>query len=179
MTRAAALLAAAAAGALVLAQLALADGSFQASDPQLTSIWQASVKTADDAVSKPVNLDSRDCDIDLPLVVLDSPVRDRCPYVGDLAVTGLTLELSGGDTSAVRAMIAWYASQQDGDGEIPASPIFDGSLVLVDYEAYWIEDLYDYTLYTGDLTLLKSVYPNLIRLVDGLYPGARRRTACS
>jgi hypothetical protein len=170
VTRAAVLLAAAAAGALLLATPALGDGSFLSSDPLLTQIWQASVRTAGDAVSKPVNLDPRDCDIDLPVVILDSPQRDRCPYVGDLAVTGLTLEISGGNVSAVRAMIAWFASQQDATGAIPASPIYDGTWELVDYEAYWIEDLYDYTLYTGDLTLLKSVYPNLVRLVDVLYP---------
>jgi hypothetical protein len=169
VSRAAAVFAATAC-ALALAGTALADGSFQSSDPQLTAIWNASVRTADDAISKPVNLDPRDCDIDLPLVILDSPQRDRCPYVGDLAVTGLTLEASGGDTATLRAMIAWYASQQDAEGEIPASPIFDGTWVLVDYEAYWIEDLYDYTLWTGDLSLLKSVYPNLVRLVDVLYP---------
>ena len=42
--------------------------------------------------------------------------------------------------------------------------------MLIDYNAYWIEALYDYTLYTGDRTLLKSVFPNLVRLVNGLYP---------
>ena len=42
--------------------------------------------------------------------------------------------------------------------------------MLIDYNAYWIESLYDYVLYTGDLAVLRQVWPNLVRLVDELYP---------
>ena len=45
---------------------------------------------------------------------------------------------------------------QNADGSIPASPLQDHSLQLVDYNAYWIECLYDYVLYTGDLGLLNG-----------------------
>jgi hypothetical protein len=159
-----------AACALALAVPALGAGSFGSSDAQLAKIWKASVRTADDTISAPVNLDDRGCTIDLPLVILDSPIRDRCPYIGDIAVTGMTLLVSGGDTQTLRSTIAWFASQQQPDGSIPATPDFDGTLQLVDYNAYWIEALYDYTLYTGDLTLLQSVYPNLQLMVNTLYP---------
>ena len=40
----------------------------------------------------------------------------------------------------------WFASVQNLDGSIPASPIFNHTTVLIDYNAYWIEALYDYTL---------------------------------
>jgi hypothetical protein len=120
-------------------------------------------------VTTPVDLDPRDCNIDLPRVILDGTERDRCPYVGDLAVTGMTLLVSGGDTATLRSMIAWFAAMQNEDGSIPSGAIYAHTHVLVDYNAYWIETLYDYTLYTGDLTLLRDVYPNLVRLVDGLY----------
>jgi len=149
---------------------AQADGSFQASDDALTKIWAASVQTAADTLSPPVNLDPRDCTISLPVVILDSPIRDRCPYIGDLAVTGMTLLAWRSDAQALRANIEWYASVQNADGSIPASPIFDHASVLVDYNAYWVDALYDYTLYTGDLTLLHEVMPNLERLMDTLYP---------
>ena len=43
-------------------------GSFDSNVPLLNQIWQASVDTAEHAISKPVNLDSRDCTIDLPLI---------------------------------------------------------------------------------------------------------------
>ena len=67
---------------------------------------------------------------------------------------------------------------QNADGSIPASPFRNHSLVLVDYNAYWIESLYDYVLYTGDLALLRQVWPNLVKLVDDLYP-AHVGSGCS
>ena len=121
-------------------------------------------------VSPPVNLDRRGCDIDIPTVLLDGAQRDRCPYIGDQAVTGMTLLVSQDDVRVLRDMLAWFASDQNADGSIPASPFRDHSLVLVDYNAYWIESLYDYVLYTGDLALLRQVWPNLVKLVDELYP---------
>jgi hypothetical protein len=160
--------------ALALAPQALAGGSFDSSDGLLHQIWDASVQTARDGVSPPVNLDARNCTIDVPLVILDGPVRDRCPYIGDIAVSGLTLLVSGNNALTVRAMIAWFASVQNADGSIPDSPIHDHNDVLMDYNAYWIEALYGYTLWTGDLTLLNSVFPNLARLADGT---CRRPTA--
>jgi hypothetical protein len=156
--------------ACALPAQALAAGSFSSSDPLLNSIWQASVKTANDGISKPVGLDPRNCKITLPLVILDAPDRDRCPYIGDEAVSGLTLLVDGSHAATLRAMIAWFASVQNPDGSIPDSPIFNHTNVLIDYNAYWIEALYDYTLYTGDRTLLKNVFPNLLRLVNGYYP---------
>ncbi len=165
-----AFLSALAAVALGFASPARADGSFNSSDDLLTRIWQASVTTADDDVSPPQNLDPRDCNISLPVVILDSPIRDRCPYIGDLAVTGMTLLVSGGDVQTLRAMIAWFASVQHPDGSIPDGPIFNHTDVLTDYNAYWVEALYDYTLYTGDLTLLHDVLPNLVALMNVLYP---------
>jgi hypothetical protein len=160
-----------AAVAVLLPGQALAGGgTFASSDPALDQIWSASVATAADMVSAPVDLDPRGCQISLPKIVLDGLVRDRCPYVGDLAVTGKTLLLSQDDVSALRATINWFAANQADDGAIPASPFRNGSLQLVDYNAYWIEALYDYTLYTGDLSLLRDDWASLVRLVDELYP---------
>lgn len=156
--------------ALASAAVARADGSFRASDDELTRIWQGSVKTATDAVSPAENLDPRECVISRPQVVLDSPVRDRCPYIGDLAVTGMTLLVSQGDVNTLRSTIEWFSTVQNPDGSIPDSPIFNHTQVLVDYNAYWVEAVYDYTLYTGDLTLLQEVMPHLVKLMNTLYP---------
>ena len=101
-------------------------------------------------VSAPVDLDRRGCAIDLTTILLDGAVRDRCPYIGDQAVTGMTLLVSQDDVRVLRDMLVWFAANQNEDGSIPASPFRDDSLVLVDYNAYWIESLYDYVLYTGD-----------------------------
>jgi Bacterial alpha-L-rhamnosidase C-terminal domain/Bacterial alpha-L-rhamnosidase 6 hairpin glycosidase domain len=75
------------------------------------------------------------------------------------------------DVGVLREMIVWFASVQNGDGSIPASPFHDRALVLIDYNAYWIETLYDYVLYTGDLALLRQVWPALVKVVDDFYPG--------
>ena len=157
-------------GALAPAGQALAGGSFETSDPLLNRIWLASLKTANDGVEKPIVLDPRGCQIYLSLVILDGPVRDRCPYIGDEAVSGMTLLVAGNRLLTLRTMIWWFATVQNADGSIPASPLLNHTRVLIDYNAYWIETLYDYTLYTGDMSLLRKVFPNLVRLVDGLYP---------
>jgi hypothetical protein len=167
-----------AAAALVPAATApaadISTGSFSASDPLLGRIWAASVKTATDMIAPgPLTTDAkgRACPISLGTVLLDGAVRDRCPYVGDQAVSGLTLLVSNpADAPVLHDMIAWYAANQHADGSIPASPIYNGVLDLFDYNAYWVEDLYDYVLYTGDLSLARQVWPNLVELMDVWYP---------
>ena len=151
-----------------------APGSFNSSDPLLNRIWTASVRTATNMIaSGPLVTDAegRPCAIALPTVLLDGNVRDRCPYVGDQVVTGMTLLVSTPSVAPVlRNMILWYAENQHEDGAIPASPSQAGGVVFFDYNAFWVEDLYDYVLYTGDLALAHQVWPNLVRLMDGWYP---------
>ena len=108
--------------ACVLAPPALADGSFRSSDPQLDAIWSSSIKTAQDMLAPgPVAADwiGRPCRIDLPVVILDGVVRDRCPYVGDEAVINRTLDASTPHWDVQRAMLGWFAGAQHGDGSIP------------------------------------------------------------
>lgn len=158
--------------ACVLAPPALADGSFRSSEPQLDAIWSASVKTAQDMIAPgPIAADwlGRPCRIDLPVVVLDGVVRDRCPYVGDEAVINRTFDVSTPHWDVQRAMLGWFAGAQHGDGSIPASPIFDGSTTLFDYNAYWLIALHDYVLASGDLGFARAVWPNVVRLLDGYY----------
>ena len=152
------------------AEAAQADGSFESNDSLVNLIWRNSVQTATDMVSPPVNLDRRGCDIGGATILLDGAQRDRCPYIGDQAVTGMTLLVSQDDVRVLRDMLVWFAANQNDDGSIPASPFNEHSLVLVDYNAYWIESLYDYVLYTGDTALLRQLWPNLTELVDDLYP---------
>ena len=153
---------------------AAAGGSFASSDPLLDRIWAASVKTANDMVAPgPLTTDAegRPCPIALPLVLLDGYVRDRCPYVGDQAVSGLTLLVSTPSVDPVlRDMILWYAGAQHADGSIPASPYMNGTLTLIDYNAFWVEDVYDYVLYTGDLAVVRQIWPSLEELMNMWYP---------
>jgi hypothetical protein len=153
---------------------ARADGSFTTNDPLLTKIWSVSVKSARDmVVSGPLTADAlgRPCPIDLKTVIVDGAQRDRCPYVGDLAVTGKTLLISTPSAVRVlRSMIVWFAAAQHADGAIPAGAIFRARRVLVDYNAYWVEDVHDFVLSTGDLSLARQVWPNLVKLMNRWYP---------
>ena len=66
-------------------------------------------------------------------------------------------------------MLEWFAAHQHADGAIPSSPIFRGSTTLVDYNAYWLLALHDYVLYSGDVAFARSVWANVIKLVEGFY----------
>ena len=159
--------------ALVFAPTAEAAGSFSSSDPLLNQIWAGSVRTAQDMiVPGPLTVDwlDRPCKIDLPEVLIDGVVRDRCPYIGDESVIDRTLDASTPNWPLQRSMLQWFADAQHGDGAIPSSPIYGGSNVLVDYNAYWVQTLYSYVLYSGDVAFAKQVWPNLVRLLDVFYP---------
>jgi hypothetical protein len=158
--------------ALVLAPSAAA-GSFQSSDPLLNRIWAGSVRTATDMLAPgPLTLDSagRPCAIDLPEVIIDGAVRDRCPYIGDEWVTDRTLDASDPHWATQRAMLAWFAAVQHGDGSIPSSPIYGGNVMLLDYNAYWVQVLYNYVLYSGDVGLARQLWPNVVKMLDVFYP---------
>ena len=150
-----------------------ATGSFASNDPLLNLIWADSVRTAADMLAPgPLTTDALDrpCAIDLPTVILDGTVRDRCPYVGDEAVIGPTLDVSRPHWAVQRAMLVWFAAHQHPDGAIPASPLVHGQIVLIDYNAYWVLALYNYVLYSGDVGLARQVWPHLVKLLDGWYP---------
>ncbi len=161
------------AAAVVLAQSGRAAGGlFTSNDAELNAIWAASVRTARDMlVPGPIRVDwyGRDCSIGLSTVLVDGTVRDRCPYVGDEAVINRTLDASTPNWAVQRAMLAWFASAQHPDGSIPASPLGGGSLVLFDYNAYWLIALDDYVLDSGDLGLARQVWPHVVKLIDGFY----------
>jgi hypothetical protein len=166
--------AAVAAAALAVVPGAAAAGSFSSSDAQLDAIWAASVRTADDMVSRPVRL-LPGCGVPKgEQVILDGVVRDRCEFTGDLAVTGLALEVSEGAVKTpIRAILFLFASRQRADGLVPDIPGQQGP-GLVDYTAYWIEDVYDYVLYSGDVAAARSLYVHLVRALDEWYPAQMR-----
>jgi hypothetical protein len=150
-------------------------GTFRSSDALLNRIWAVSVETARDmVVPGPLSVDAlgRPCAIALRTVIIDGVARDRCPYIGDQAVIDRTLFASTleDDAPVMRAMLLWYARNQHRDGSIPQSPIFHARVVGFDYNAYWVEAVHDYVLYTGDRALARAVWPSLVELMDRWYP---------
>jgi hypothetical protein len=160
--------------ALVIVPNALAGGSFTSSDPQLDAIWAASVRTANDMVSAPVRL-LPGCGVPRgELVILDGVVRDRCEFTGDLAVTGLTLDVArGAARTPMRNVLFLFASRQHADGLIPDIPGGHG-YGLVDYTGYWIEDVFDYVLYSGDVHAARALFPHVVRALGRWYPAQMR-----
>ena len=131
------------------------------------------MRTADDmlyAGAQKTDALGRPCAISLPVpIILDGVVRDRCPYIGDESVIDLTFDVSEPHFDTQRAMLALFAANQRSDGSIPCSPYNDWSVVLFDYNAYWITALYNYVLYSGDVGFARQVWPNLTRLIDRWY----------
>ena len=146
-------------------------GSFASSDPLLNTIWKQSVATARLMVSPPVDLLPA-CDVPKTQpVILDGVDRDRCEFTGDIAVTGKTLYASDGAAgSPVRGALLVFAAHQQPDGIVPSIPGEPGAHLLADYTAYWIEDVYDYVLSSGDLGAARALLPNVVRALDGWYP---------
>jgi hypothetical protein len=167
----------AAAAALILAaapaaQAAPTQGTFSSSDPLLNTVWTESVNSARDMISPPVSLDPRGCPIpaSVKTILLDGVVRDRCPYIGDEAVIDSTLLVSSADAAVETSMLRLFASLQHADGAIPASPLDGGSVVLVDYSAYFVVTLHDVVLRTGQLALGRRLWPAVTGVLDRWYP---------
>jgi hypothetical protein len=105
------------------------------------------------------------------VVVLDGLERDRCVWVGDLAVTAKTLYVADGASgSPVEELLGLFAREQDGSGAIRPTTGTLGERLLADYTAYWIEDVHDYVLYSGDVAAGRTLFPNVVRALDRWYP---------
>jgi hypothetical protein len=164
---------AAALAVAVFAPVAVAEGSFSASDPLLEQIWASSVTTARKMVTLPVGIPEKCAVPPGRKVILDGVVRDRCVWIGDLAVTGKTLLAADGpvEGDVVRYVLRLFADRQTEEGVIPPTIGSMGTrLQLVDYTAYWIEVLHDYVLWTGDVATGRRFFPQLVRALDRWYP---------
>jgi hypothetical protein len=149
-------------------------GSFAASNPELTRIWESSAATLKSVVAPFVTAQSdyRGCGdswIEGRLVILDGAKRDRCSYSADVAVSGLTELIRSGDTTPERNVLIGLARLQRSNGFIPPSFIHL-DLPFIDYPAWWTVALHDNVLYTGDLALARQLWPNLVRVLDRWYP---------
>jgi hypothetical protein len=153
------------------ASSARAGGSFASSDPLLDKIWAASTLTAREMVSDPVDL-YPGCDVPADQkVILDGVDRDRCEFTADIAVTGKTLYVADGAVgSPVRSALFLFAAEQHDDGQVQSTPGTYGQVPFVDYTGYWVEDVYDYVLYSGDVQAARALLPNVVRALDDWYP---------
>lgn len=153
-------------------------GWFECSDADLTQWWYDAVYTNDltTDIFRANDTEPRNASSPGLLgkeVLFDGAKRDRDPYVGDLAVAGLTLYLSHHDNPlAARNVLADLADNQRSDGWIPPASINNYTLALFDYPLWWVVCSSDLVLYTGDTDYLATYYPNLVRVLDTYYPNA-------
>lgn len=151
-------------------------GWFLSSDDLLNRIWYSSAYTAQLMVlpNDPAVLDPRGCAMQGGLtmdVVVDGAKRDRCPWLGDQTVVDPTLFLIGGDLgSAIENTLGVFASAQFPNGYIPASPSQTYSSQLFDYPADFAEAVDELMLYRGNLKLLTTYWPVIVKLLDTWYP---------
>ncbi|KAL8417699.1 hypothetical protein RB594_001379 [Gaeumannomyces avenae] len=151
-------------------------GNFECSDSAITQWWYDAVYTNDLCIDTFRLNDTEPRDGGSPtlagkLVLHDGPKRDRDPYVGDLAVSALTAYLSHDVAESASNVLEDLALHQRSDGWIPPASIGNYGLQLFDYPLWWVVCSCDYVLYTGNGTFLQNLWPNLVKVLDGFYPG--------
>ncbi|MGB6430737.1 MAG: alpha-L-rhamnosidase C-terminal domain-containing protein [Candidatus Acidiferrales bacterium] len=117
-------------------------GSFESSDPQLNRIWQVGAYTA--------HLCMQDD-------IWDAPKRDRGRWMGDLDVSGRTIETAFADQFLMEDTIRRLNPVTDAGAEVNGIP---------GYSAFWIMGLADYYRQTGKLEFVQAMLPNLRELLN-------------
>ncbi|MFJ1761738.1 alpha-L-rhamnosidase C-terminal domain-containing protein [Amycolatopsis sp. NPDC088138] len=150
-------------------------GWFESSDDALNRYWYNASYTNELGMDtfRESDVDPRGAfspSLDGKVVLHDGAKRDRDPYVGDVAISGLTEYLTHQDGTAARNVLADLADHQRADGWIPPASINDYTLPLFDYPLWWVTASWDYVLYTGDTGYASSYYANLVKTLDAWYP---------
>ncbi|MEA5365745.1 alpha-L-rhamnosidase C-terminal domain-containing protein [Amycolatopsis sp., V23-08] len=150
-------------------------GWFESSDDALNRYWYNASYTNELGMDtfRESDVDPRGAfspSLDGKVVLHDGAKRDRDPYVGDVAISGLTQYLTHQDGTAARNVLADLADHQRADGWIPPASINDYTLPLFDYPLWWVTASWDYVLYTGDTGYASSYYANLVKTLDAWYP---------
>lgn len=153
-------------------------GFFECSDTSLTQWWYDAVYTNDlcTDIFRTNDSDPRNAAVDTTMlgkeVLHDGAKRDRDPYVGDLAVSALTLFLSHDNPDPARNVLSDLAVHQRADGWIPPASINNYTLALYDYPLWWVVCSSDLVLYTGDTGYLDQYYDTMVRTLDVYYPNS-------
>lgn len=152
-------------------------GWFLSSDAQLNRYWYGASYTDElnNAIFHADNIEPRQANsafLEGKRVLMDGAKRDRDPYVGDLAVSALTAYLTHGPDiqGAARNVLLDVAHHQRADGWMAPASIRHYTLPLFDYPMWWVTDVWDNVLYTGDRAFATTAYPYLRNVLDHWYP---------
>lgn len=157
-------------------------GWFQSSDNTLNKIWYAGAYTvqmdtgaADTAKSWPYTTGESDrADSQIPNaapgseVIYDGAKRDRDVWQGDLSVEDPVTALTTGDTTAITDSLSALAAQQLPDGFVPAEGLvgrhnLDEERSYGEYVTWFISNMAQHYLYSGDRAYLNKWYPALVK----------------
>ena len=117
-------------------------GEFKSSDDLLNDIWDVSAYT--------MHLTSRE-------FFIDGIKRDRWIWSGDAYQSYLmNYYLFFDSTSVERTLIALRGKD----------PVTAHVNTIMDYSLYWFMGIYDYYLYTGDTSFIKTFYPRMKTLME-------------
>ncbi|HQP98315.1 MAG TPA: family 78 glycoside hydrolase catalytic domain [bacterium] len=141
-------------------------GAFSSSNERLNKLWQAGVDTL------------RACMED---VYLDSPWCDRALCMAEARIEMLCNDYTFGDTALARRCLRLIAQSQLPDGRVYGIyPTDSEDALIADSMLIWVMALYDDYFQTGDDSLIREVFPNVVRLLawfagheneDGLLAG--------
>ena len=150
-------------------------GWFECSDDQLNRFWYGAAYTNQMITDtfRATDVDPRgaaNSGLEGKLVLTDGAKRDRDPYVGDIAVSGITNYLTSYVGEAAGNVLADLADHQRSDGWIPPASINGYTLPLFDYALWWVVASWDYVLYTADTAYATQYYPQLLSVLDNYYP---------
>jgi len=95
-------------------------------------------------------------------IIVDGAKRDRDIYTADLAVSGPTAYLAMGDGAAWLNTLKAFAAQHLHNGFVPGNGIIcapnDGRYFSGTYDLWFVNDVYQFWLYTGDRRAVEKLY---------------------
>jgi len=162
-------------------------GWFLSSDDQLNRIWYAGAYTVQMNTAMPNTGKNWPYSFGQPdqansvvpyadpntEVIFDGAKRDRNVWQGDLAVQSAVTYLSTGDVAAVNNSLSSLAAQQQPDGFVPAESLIgqhnlDEMRFYGEYVTWFVDNMYQHWLYTGDNGYLSQWWPALTKAVGWL-----------
>ncbi|UVI29615.1 glycoside hydrolase family 78 protein [Paenibacillus spongiae] len=126
-------------------------GSFRSSDELLDRIWETGKYTT--LVNTQDHFE-------------DCPHREKALWVADAVVMAKVVYQVFGDAAIVRKCLLQSARNQNEDGSIPGTGPEKNTFVLPDFCAHWLYGVKEYYDYSGDVSFLQEVWPNIVKLSE-------------
>lgn len=135
-------------------------GSFDSSDRELNDIWKISERTTDLCMFDHFE---------------DCPWREQKLYSGDMQIQATAADYAYADWDYVGKCFEQLGTLKEDGWIAHAGPGWFSKSVILDFPARYIIGLEEHVLHSGDLKLLRKVYPNVLRQIETYEGMARTR----